>query len=237
MNRVLRIATVMTMLAAPVGANAQRDELTVVAMSHHTQESDYTTSTPVTSNTGCTANYSNVNCTTTSYGGETQTHAVYRLNEVVISNGIRYTLARTARWRWSSLDWLQDGESFPAEIKGKHMYITCRRGGNQGKKETIKYDIMDIRPNSPRSVAAASVARSASVASLSGTAWTNMETYSWQNYNSLSTEDKAYVQAYCPANSTGTAMVPQAKVKAGQGPEHAIDCSAWLSAKQKGGAI
>jgi hypothetical protein len=25
------------------------------------------------------------------------------------------------------------------------MLITSRRGGNQGKKETLKYDILDIR--------------------------------------------------------------------------------------------
>jgi hypothetical protein len=43
------------------------------------------------------------------------------------------------------MDYLNDGETFPAEIKGKHMFITCRRGGNQGKEEKIKFDIMDIR--------------------------------------------------------------------------------------------
>ena len=26
------------------------------------------------------------------------------------------------------------------------MYITCRKGGNQGKKETLKYEILHIRP-------------------------------------------------------------------------------------------
>lgn len=143
MNSALRIATVLTMLAVPVAAKAQ--SLTVVAVSHHTQESDYTTTTPMTSNTGCKANYSSVDCTTTTSGGDTQTNAIYRLNQVVVSNGIRYTLTRTARWRWSSLDSLEDGESFPAEIKGKHMFVTCHRGGNQGKKETIKYEILDIR--------------------------------------------------------------------------------------------
>jgi hypothetical protein len=144
MRRLLRIGTMLSILSLPVGANAQK--LTVVAVSHHTQESDYTTTTPAHSNTNCAANDSYINCNTTSYGGGTQTNAVYRLSEVVTANGMRYVLTRTARWRWSSLDWLNDGESFPAEIKGKHMYITCRKGGNQGKKETIKYDILDIRP-------------------------------------------------------------------------------------------
>jgi hypothetical protein len=64
-------------------------------------------------------------------------------------------------------------------------------------------------------------------------AWTNDETYVWQNYKGLSTQDKTYVQAFCPESPNGAALVPQAKVKAGQGAEHAIGCSAWLSAKQK----
>jgi len=144
MKRVLRIVVGMEVLGMPMVASAQM--LTVVAVSHNTREFDYTTSTPQTSNTNCTGNDTSVNCSTTTYGGQTQTNAVYRLNEIVTSNGIRYVLTRTARWRWSSLDWLTDGESFPAEIKGKHMYITCHKGGNQGKKETIKYEILDIRP-------------------------------------------------------------------------------------------
>ena len=59
---------------------------------------------------------------------------------------VQYTLSRTARWVWNSMDWLTDGDSFPAEIKGKHMYISSRKGGNLGKKETLKYDMLDIRP-------------------------------------------------------------------------------------------
>ena len=125
-------------------------KLTVVAASHQTNEFDYTTSTPQTSNTNCNVFNTSIQCNTTSRGGVTQTHAVYRLQQVVTSNEggrkIRYVLTRTARWRWSSTDWLSEGESFPAEIKGKHMYIKCRKGGNQGKEETLKYDILDIRP-------------------------------------------------------------------------------------------
>ena len=44
------------------------------------------------------------------------------------------------------MDYLTDGDSYAAEIKGKHMFVTGRRGGNQGKQEKIKYDILDIRP-------------------------------------------------------------------------------------------
>jgi len=40
---------------------------------------------------------------------------------------------------------LFDGQTFPAEIKGKHMYVTSQTGGNQGKIIKTKYDILDIQ--------------------------------------------------------------------------------------------
>ena len=138
----------LLIFGVPAGVHAQK--LTVVAMSHKTDGFDHTTRTPQTSNTNCSVYDTSVNCNTTGYGGGTQTSAVHRLNQVVTSNElgkvIQYTLTRTARWRWSSTDWLSEGESFPAEITGNHMYITCRKGGNQGKKETLKYEIPHIRP-------------------------------------------------------------------------------------------
>lgn len=148
MNRFLNAGLMCCLLV--VATALQSQQLTVVAISHDTRESDYTITTPQQSNTNCTGTDSILNCDTTTYGGTSQQHAVYRMTQVVTAqqNGqtIRYVLSRTARWRWNSLDWLTGGDSFPAEIKGKHMYITCRKGGNQGKKETLKYDIMDIRP-------------------------------------------------------------------------------------------
>ncbi len=144
MNRVFSVGAMFSILAIPLGTNAQK--LVVMAVSHNTQEFDYNITTPQNSQTNCSTTDTSVNCNTTTYGGQTQRKAAYRLTEIVTSNGTQYTLVRTARWVWSSLDWLTDGETFPAEIKGKHMYVTCRRGGNQGKRETIKYDILDIRP-------------------------------------------------------------------------------------------
>jgi hypothetical protein len=144
MNRFLKAGTLSLVLAMPIGSFAQK--LTVTAVSHNTQEFDYNITTPRNSNTNCSATDTSVNCNTTTYGGQTQQKAVYRLTEIVTANGIQYTLVRMARWAWSSLDWLTDGETFPAEIKGKHMFVTCHRGGNQGKKVTIKYDVLDIRP-------------------------------------------------------------------------------------------
>ena len=129
---------------------ARNQKLTVIAVSHSVDESDYTTKVPETSNTNCNIYTSTVNCNTTQYGGGTRTNAVYRFKEIVTHDDggqiIQYTLARTARWRWSTMDHLEPGSAFEAEIKDKHMYVTAHRGGNQGKKETMKYDILDIRP-------------------------------------------------------------------------------------------
>ncbi len=148
MNRILGTTTILFILGFSALIHAQ--QLTVTAMSHQTNENDYTIRTPQNSNTNCNVYNSSVNCNTTSYGGDTQTRAVYHLYQVVTSNEsgqlIQYKLTRTARWRWTSTDYLTEGDSFPAEIKGKHMYITCHKGGNQGKLETLKYDILDIRP-------------------------------------------------------------------------------------------
>jgi len=134
-------------VAATLG-NAQK--LTVLTVSHSITEYSYTVSTPQTTNTNCSLYPNSVNCRSTTYGGGSENKAVYRFDEVVTSNRggkvTQYTLSRTARWVWSPMDWLKDGEFFFAEIKGKHMFITCRRGGNQGKKVTLKYDILDIRP-------------------------------------------------------------------------------------------
>jgi hypothetical protein len=115
--------------------------LTVLAISHSAQESDYII--PGQTNTNRSTYGNSVNCNTTEI--PTRNGAVYRFTQVVTANGLTYTLSRTARWRWSSMAWLVSGETFPAEINGKKMTITAHRGGNQGKKETLKYDILDIR--------------------------------------------------------------------------------------------
>jgi hypothetical protein len=132
----------------PTAGKARK--LTVLAVSHSMSERDFTVTTPQTTNTNCDLYPDSVTCRSTSYGGGSQRKAVYRFVEVVTANEggtvTQYSLSRIARWIWSSLDWLHDGESFAAEIKGKQMFITSRRGGNQGKKEILKYDIVDIRP-------------------------------------------------------------------------------------------
>jgi hypothetical protein len=128
---------------------ATPQKLTVRTVSHSRREFDFTLKTPQTTDTDCALYPGSLNCHSTSYGGESQTRAVYRFTEIVTStvggSVTRYTLSRTVRWAWNSLDWLNDGELFPAEIRGKHMFVTYRRGGNQGKKHVLRYDILDIR--------------------------------------------------------------------------------------------
>jgi hypothetical protein len=40
---------------------------------------------------------------------------------------------------------MNDGDQFLAEIDGTTMWVSARRGGNQGKPIRIKYKILDIR--------------------------------------------------------------------------------------------
>jgi hypothetical protein len=142
------IAMTLFLLLITILANAQK--LTVLTVSHAMGQRNFTATSPQTTNTNCSLYPNSAYCNSTTTGGETENKAVYRFVEVVTSNEgekvTQYTLSRTARWVWSKMDWLNDGEHFPAEIKGKHMVITCLRGGNQGKKVTLKYDILDIRP-------------------------------------------------------------------------------------------
>jgi hypothetical protein len=146
--RKLIFFVITALLFTPAAVNAQK--ITVRAISHSMNENDYTITSPQTTNTDCSLYPNSVNCTSTTYGGNTQRKAVYRFTEIVtVDEGgkvTQYTLTRVARWVWNSMDWLTDGDFFPAEIKGKHMFVICRRGGNQGKKVSIKYDILDIRP-------------------------------------------------------------------------------------------
>lgn len=148
MNRFPKLGILMLALCLPGAIHAQK--LAVTAVSHDVNQYNYTVTTPTQSNTYCTATDTSANCNTTTYGGGTQNKALYRFTQIVRAEvdgkTMQYTLTRTARWVWSAMDYLNDGESYPAEIKGKHMYITGRKGGNQGKKETLKYDILDIRP-------------------------------------------------------------------------------------------
>lgn len=131
-------------------AYAQDRTLLVTAGPHDLRESDFNVTSPSETNTNCNIYTSQINCQSTTDGGKTQTRAVYFLHQLVTSNEngcTVYTLAKTARWVWQHVpDWLNEGEMFPAEVKGKQMFVTAFKGGNQGKKVTLKYDIADMRP-------------------------------------------------------------------------------------------
>src|ERR1700733_14791095 len=116
--RKLRVILCCGLLSASL---ALGEDLRITTVSHHTDTFGYTINTPASSNTNCNVYDTNVNCNTTSYSGGTQEKAVYRMTEVVTANGQTYTLQRTARWVWQNTDFLNDGESFEAKIKGKTM--------------------------------------------------------------------------------------------------------------------
>jgi hypothetical protein len=70
-------------------------------------------------------------------------------------------------------------------------------------------------------------------AAVSAQGWSEDEKYIWGFYNSLPEDDKSYVLEFCPANPTEKALLPHAKVLAGQPPDRSLGCSYWLSAKAK----
>jgi hypothetical protein len=62
------------------------------------------------------------------------------------ANGMIYTITCTAHWIGSKCSWLIPGDRFQAEVNGRTMWITGRKGGNMGKELRAKYKILDIRP-------------------------------------------------------------------------------------------
>jgi putative salt-induced outer membrane protein YdiY len=136
-----------------------KNRLTVRAVGFKSQVNDnpYTITTPGESNTNCSGtattwgNTTNAsaNCRTTSTPAETAQRTWRTVDVVnwVEANGMRYTLACTAKWRWNVCLTLRKGELFQAEIDKNTMWVVARKGGNQGKQVRIKYTILDIRPS------------------------------------------------------------------------------------------
>jgi hypothetical protein len=141
-----------------------------------------------------------------------------------VGTGDEYLIQCTANWVGSKCSYLNAGR-YKAELKGNNIWIT----GMKGMKEmTAKYRVLQYVP-SPRSPVAVTTASSKP----DSAALTADETYAWQMYRSSSPEDKDYVQVFCNANPKGAALLPRAKVVAGQGAEHALDCASWITAKAK----
>jgi hypothetical protein len=64
----------------------------------------------------------------------------------VEAGGMIYTIRCSANWFGSNCSWLTPGDTFSAEIKGRDMWISARKGGNLGKAIHAKYQMLDRRP-------------------------------------------------------------------------------------------
>jgi hypothetical protein len=146
-----------------------------------------------------------------------------------IATSDQYLIQCTANWVGSKCSYLTGG-TYKAELEGNNMWIT----GMKGMKETkAKYHVLRFIQGSGASTVPSTTAVSSSGSSRSQSSWAAEETYTWETYKSLAPEDKDFVRVYCGANPKGAALVPRAKVTAGQGADHALDCTAWISAKSK----
>jgi hypothetical protein len=158
----LRLEGIPTVQQMPprsaVAENQRNGPLTVRAITHASRLNEHTSAytTPGTSNTNCsgtgttTGNTTNAtaNCQTTSNPAQTHQLTMRTLDvvNVVQAGGMQYTISCTAHWRGSNCGPMIDGDTFPAEIDGNTMWITARKGGNQGKEVRSRYRILDIRP-------------------------------------------------------------------------------------------
>lgn len=156
--------TVLMMLAAigvtPFvwGKDRPKESLLVKATTHLSLLNVHS-STDLTvgaSNTNCSevgtiiGNTANamVNCQTASNAAQTHeitTRSMDVLN-VVIAEGMQYTIVCKATWAGSTCAPLTDGDTFPAELDGTTMWVIGHKGGHQGRRVRAKYRILDIRP-------------------------------------------------------------------------------------------
>jgi|SRR5665213_1137541 len=153
------VATVLLPTLTFIGfGGGNKTQITVRSVSHASQINEYssTYNTPGTASTNCSGsatamgNTTNgtANCQTVSTPPETHqiTRRTMDVTNVVEADGMRYIVVCRAGWVGSKCAPMIDGDYFPAEIDGTTMWIEARKGGNQGKKERIKYKILDIRP-------------------------------------------------------------------------------------------
>jgi hypothetical protein len=214
----------------------------------------YSYTTPGQASTDCST-YGTVNANGTTYGNttnvngtvnaDTNCNTTYRPPQTTsgnivtvdnaswvtdINSGDRYLIQCTAHWAGSKCSYLEEG-TFKAVLEGNTMLIT----GMKGMKEmTAKYHVLRYTPGSHSPVQAAALSNGlANVSSRVSSALTEEERFNWQWYTTLPEEDKKYVAEFCPANPTGKALLPRAKINAGEPAERALYCQPWLSAKAK----
>lgn len=156
--RLIPFLAIGFVLVPGVFAAKEKKSITVTAFTHQAQllqrtstyqtpgQSDTTCSTTSTTMGGTTTG--NADCTTTTTAPQNHEIIISRLDVVdkVLGEGRVYTIVCSAHWRGSNCGPLIDGDTFEAEIDGTTMWISARKGGNQGKPIKVKYKILDIRP-------------------------------------------------------------------------------------------
>src|ERR1700730_14555263 len=132
--------------------NAEKLTLVVTAVTHNANLVTRTTTSQTpghiettcsgTATTNGTVTSSSANCNGTSTAPQQQTTTISRLDvvdKVKSESGEVYTISCSANWVGSNCVPLIDGDRFRAEIDKTTMWITARKGGNQGKAIRIKY--------------------------------------------------------------------------------------------------
>jgi len=238
---------------------AQADKIKkemIVTVSDHAQQVNnhpYAYSTPGHSNTTCSGT-GNVNGTATTIGQTTNVNGQVNTNtdcsttstparttsgnRVTVNNsawltdtatGDQYLIECTASWVGSKCSNLI-GQSYKAVLDGNNIIIYGKKGM---KDASAKYHVREYLPKQGYVPTLPASAASTSAPSAVAKNWTGEEKFTWEWYNSLLEDDRNYVHEICPANPTGRALLPHAKVLAGQNADRAMDCAAWNSAKAK----
>ena len=150
-NGLMAFTCIAIVLAMPHNSNGEEKPwITVVAVGGEKSFEDRSMSfvKPGTSNSNCSVLGSSVNCNTTSTPATTQTINAGTLHVIsfVETETHRLKLYCSASWRFSNCNNLIVGEKFKAQIDGTKVLIQARRGGNMGKKVTLKFQLLDMRP-------------------------------------------------------------------------------------------
>jgi hypothetical protein len=239
----------LTLLAGTVKADGKK-HLIVVADNSQRQVNNHPWSytSPGQANTNCSGT-ANVSATATNGGSgttnvngtitnNTDCNATYvppqttRGNWVTVDNaswvtdiatGDQYLIQCTAHWRGSKCSYLTGGR-YEADLEGNSMWITGMKGMKEAKS---KYQVLQFVPSMGTSI-------SSPTPSQLRQPLTESETYAVLMYQVLDSRDRDYVRTFCSGSPNGSALLPRSKVDAGLSADHALNCTAWLSAKTKG---
>ncbi len=137
--------------------NQNAQKVTVHTWSHRVFEHDYAVTTPLQTKTECqvlpdppgipTYTAPRVTCNSTTYGGGSQTKAIFDFIEIVTAKDesgevMQYTLARTARWMWSSDGMARRWSRLPSADQGDshvHQRSLSRRQTWQGLQDQVRH--------------------------------------------------------------------------------------------------